>query len=75
MRKKVFISYSHEDKAFVEWLKGSLENLGLDIWYDQQEIQLGDSIKETISLGIQSSSAFIVVLSASSNKSKWLKYD
>ncbi len=75
MKKKVFISYSHEDKVFVEWLKNNLQDLGLEIWYDQQEIQLGDSIKQKISLGIQSSSAFIVILSNSSKNSNWLRYE
>jgi len=51
MNKKLFISYSHEDKEFVEWLKDNLQGLGLEIWYDQQELQLGDSIKGKISEG------------------------
>lgn len=75
MKKKVFLSYSYEDKEFVEWLKDNLQDLGLEIWYDQQEIQLGDSIKKKISLGIQSSSAFIVVFSASSKNSDWVMYE
>jgi len=53
MKKKVFISYSHEDKVFVEWLKNNLQDLGLEIWYDQQEIQLGDSIKLSYGVGLE----------------------
>lgn len=75
MKKKVFISYSYEDKKFVEWLKDNLQDLGLEIWYDQQEIQLGDSIKQKITFGIQSSSAFIVILSNSSKNSNWMRYE
>jgi wobble nucleotide-excising tRNase len=75
MKKKVFISYSYEDKKFVEWLKDNLQDLGLEIWYDQQEIQLGDSIKHKITLCIQSSSAFIVILSNSSKNSNWMRYE
>ncbi|WP_018343898.1 TIR domain-containing protein [Cytophaga aurantiaca] len=75
MNQKVFISYSHEDKKFVEWLKNNLKDLGLDIWFDQQEINLGDSIKNKITTGIQSSSTFIVVLSNSSKNSSWVKYE
>lgn len=75
MNKKVFISYSHEDKGFVEWLKDNLQGLGLEIWYDQQELQLGDSIKSKITEGIQSSSIFIVVLSRVSKKSNWVRYE
>ena len=75
MNKKVFISYSHEDKEFVEWLKNNLEGLGLDIWYDHQELQLGDSIKNKITEGIQSSSIFIVILSKVSKSSAWVRYE
>jgi hypothetical protein len=75
MKKKVFISYSYEDKEFVEWLRDKLQDLDIDIWYDQQELQLGDSIKEKITQGIQASSAFIVVLSKSSRTSNWMRFE
>ena len=75
MKKRVFISYSYEDKKFVEWLQDNLQDLGLEIWYDQQEIHLGDSIKKKIALGIESSSAFIVILSKSSKNSNWVRYE
>jgi HJR/Mrr/RecB family endonuclease len=75
MNKKIFISYSYEDKEFAEWLKDNLQGLGHEIWYDQQEIQLGDSIKKKIIGGIQSSSIFIVILSNSSKNSDWVRYE
>lgn len=75
MNKKVFISYSYEDKEFVEWLKDNLQGSGHEIWYDQQEIQLGDSIKKKIIEGIQSSSTFIIILSNASKKSNWVRYE
>jgi len=75
MNKNVFISYSHEDKDFVEWLRHNLQEFGFDIWYDQQEIRLGDSIKNKIIEGIQSSSIFLVVLSKASSNSSWVKYE
>lgn len=75
MEKKVFISYSYQDKDFVEWLKSNLVDLGLEFWYDQQEINIGDSIKEKVNEGLQSSSAFILVLSSSSMHSDWVKYE
>ena len=75
MKKKVFISFSYRDKDFVEWLKLNLAELGFDFWYDQQEINVGDSIKDKINEGIQSSIAFILVLSSSSMNSDWVKYE
>ncbi|XPV70550.1 MAG: TIR domain-containing protein [Halarcobacter sp.] len=75
MKKQVFISYSHEDKEFVEWLNANLQDTNYDIWYDQKEIQLGDSIQDKIVSGIESSNAFIFVLSNSSLTSKWMQYE
>jgi hypothetical protein len=75
MKKKIFISYSYADKEFVEWLKNELENLDFEIWYDQEEIQVGDSIIDRINTGIHSSDAFIIVLSDSSKNSDWVKYE
>jgi TIR domain./Restriction endonuclease. len=75
MDKKIFISYSYKDKIFVEWLKSNLTELGFEFWYDQQEINVGDRSQEKINEGIQSSSAFILVLSSSSMNSDWVKYE
>lgn len=75
MNKKLFISYSYEDKEFAAWLKDNLQGFGHEIWYDQQEIQLGDSIKKKIIEGIQASSTFIVILSNSSRNSDWVRYE
>jgi len=75
MKKKVFISFSHQDNEFVLWLKDRLKDLDIDFWYDQSEIGLGESIKEKINEGLNSSSAFILILSHSSKNSDWLRYE
>lgn len=75
MKRKVFVSYSYEDKEFVKWLIHNLSDLNIDIWYDNNELRLGDSIKSKIIEGIQSSSTFIVVLSNSSKSSSWVNYE
>jgi hypothetical protein len=75
MKKRVFISYSYQDKDFVEWLKKGLNDLDLDFWYDREQIQLGDNIQKKVTEGIQSSSAIILVLSSSSKNSDWVKYE
>jgi len=74
-KRKIFISYSYQDKDFVEWLKQCLSGLGFVFWYDQNEINVGDSIIKKINEGIQSSSAFVFVLSSSSINSDWVKYE
>lgn len=75
MKKRVFISYSYQDNEFVQWLQEKLKDLDLEFWFDQAEISLGESIKEKVNEGLNSSSAFILVLSHSSKNSDWVKYE
>lgn len=70
---KVFISYSSADLAFAKKLANELRSEGIDVWYDQWEIKVGDSIVQKIDDGIKSSDFLIVVLSKNSVKSKWVK--
>ncbi len=69
----VFISHSHKDKRFVEWLANSLAASGIDVWYDDWEIKVGDSILEKVNEGISQSDFLIVVLSKSSVNSRWVR--
>lgn len=73
-KKKIFISYSHKDREFVERLAHALLEAGEDVWFDQWEILGGDSLVEKIfEEGLSSASAFVVVISPESVKSKWVR--
>lgn len=73
--RKVYISYSTIDKPFVSWLVERLIKEDIDIWYDELEMNAGDVIKEKISEGIKTSSVFLIILSKSSVKSRWVNYE
>ncbi len=74
--KKIFISYSHEDREFVERLAKSLHEAGENVWFDQWEILAGDSlVKKIFEEGLSNASAFIVVLSPRSVSSKWVRQE
>ena len=60
----VFISYSHEDKGFVDKLAGHLILSKVHVWVDRWELNVGDSIIAKIQQVIQEASALIVVLLA-----------
>ncbi len=75
MGNKVFLSYSYEDKQFADWLANKFVENQIDIWYDTNEIKVGESIKQRIEEGISTSSTIIVILSKSSIQSKWVKYE
>lgn len=69
----VFISYSHNDRAFVQKLAQDLrDNGGNKVWLDLWEIRIGDSIIGKIEEGINESDFLIVVLSEHSVMSNWV---
>jgi DNA-binding MarR family transcriptional regulator len=74
--KKIFISYSHSDREFAERLAKSLHEAGEDVWWDRWEIQAGDSlIKKIFEEGLSKATAFVVVISPESVKSKWVRQE
>ena len=75
-KKKIFISYSHEDREFAEQLATALHSAGEEVWWDQWEILGGDSlIQKIFEEGLAQAAAFVVVLSSESVKSKWVRQE
>ena len=78
MTKKfdVFISHASEDKdAFVFPLADSLRRLGINVWYDEFELQIGDSLSRTIDYGLAQSTFGIVVISPAFLRKNWPEYE
>jgi len=71
--RNVFISYSNQDKEFVNRIANDLKDVGLPVWWDQWEIKVGDSIIQKVSDGITRSSYLVAVLSQYSIKSDWVR--
>jgi len=67
----VFISYSHQDKDFVDKLAANLVMHKARVWIDRWELNVGDSIIDKIQEAIQESDALIIVISRSSMESVW----
>ncbi|NHN60060.1 MULTISPECIES: toll/interleukin-1 receptor domain-containing protein [Halorussus] len=67
-----FVSHAGEDKdEFVEPLAKELENCGLNVWYDDFELSVGDSIPNEIQRGLHNSDHGIVVLSEAFFEKSW----
>lgn len=59
-----FISHAKEDKdTFVRPLVDELNRLGVIIWYDEQTLEVGDSLRRNIDLGLRKANYGIVILS------------
>jgi hypothetical protein len=63
----VFISYSRPDRMAVQTLKDGLEGAGLSVWFDFDQLQVGDW-EDKIEKGIQNCSCFVPVLSQSTEQ-------
>lgn len=72
----VFISHASEDKEeVVRPLANALKQTGLEIWYDEFEMKIGDSLRRKIDKGLANSRFGIVVLSKSFIKKGWTNYE
>lgn len=71
-----FISHASADKAdFVDGLASKAISAGLDVWYDQNAIVWGDSIRQKIDDGLRRSYFGVVVLSPSFFDRAWTQYE
>jgi hypothetical protein len=72
----VFISHATEDKdQVVRPLAHALKNRGIDAWYDEFELRVGDSLRRKIDQGIARSRFGLVVLSPSFFAKNWPQYE
>ncbi|MGZ5432695.1 MAG: toll/interleukin-1 receptor domain-containing protein [Thermoanaerobaculia bacterium] len=72
-RPVVFISHSHADKAFVRSLARQLRDRGIDVWLDEAELRVGDSLLDQLGESLDRVDFLLVVLSPASVKSSWVK--
>jgi TIR domain len=71
-----FISHASEDKQdIVRPLANLLGKMGFRIWYDEFELRVGDSLRQSIDRGLVNSRYGIVVLSAAFFAKNWPQYE
>lgn len=71
-----FISHASEDKAkVVKPLAKALTLMGFNIWYDEFELEVGDSLRQSIDQGLASSRFGIVILSPDFFAKNWPQYE
>lgn len=69
----IFLSYSHEDKKIVLKLKKCLEDAGHSLWWDEDNIEVGNVIPQAVEIGIQACDYFALLLTKNSEKSAWVQ--
>lgn len=71
--RAVFISHNRADKPFARKLRAELMRAGIDVWLDENEIAAGNSITEQVSVALDKSAAFLLVLSPAAMNAPWVK--
>ncbi|MDZ7854184.1 MAG: DUF1883 domain-containing protein [Halomonas sp.] len=72
----VFISHASEDKDdFVRPLANALVAEGLNVWFDEMTLRIGDSLRQKIDKGLANSRVGLVVLSPEFINKGWTNYE
>ncbi len=69
----LFLCHSSRDKRFARRIARDLSGLGVAVWYDDWQLEAGDSLHDCIAKAIEESSCVGVVLSPDSMNSRWCK--
>lgn len=67
----VFVSYAHEDEAWVRVLAENLHRAGRDVFFDQWEVIGGSRLSERLQQGLESSEAVVLVVSRAAVDKPW----
>lgn len=70
-----FISYSSQDKPFVERLYADLQVKGVRCWYAPEDLKIGEPFLLGIDKGIRLHDKLLLVLSENSVKSGWVEHE
>lgn len=72
----VFISHASDDKdEFVRPLANALIAQGLNVWFDEMTLRIGDSLRQKIDKGLANSRVGLVILSPAFIKKGWTNYE
>lgn len=69
----VFICHASEDKGLARELASAMKRLGADVWFDEWEIRVGDSIVQKIDKALGVISHLIILLSENSVNKPWVQ--
>lgn len=72
----LFISHASEDKeALVRPLAEELVKYGLNVWYDEFSLELGDSLTASIDKGLIGSKFGLLIISPAFFQKRWTEYE
>lgn len=71
-KKKVFISHCHVQRNLAVELNSLLQENGAETYFDQDQIQSGDSLPDLITEGVACCDTFLLIWSTMAARSQWV---
>jgi hypothetical protein len=71
-KRLVYLAHATEDKGLARPIAEGLIERGIDVWYDQWEIGLGDSVRRKMEQGLGDCTHFVALLTHTSLKKPWV---
>ena len=72
---RCFLSYNKADKEVARSIGAHMALIGIEPWFDEWEIQAGDSIPGKLNEGLVAFDAFVLLWSANANRSNWVRQE
>ena len=69
----IFISHSSKDREAATRLATDLNFCSVDVWLDQWELQIGQSLADGIAKAMEQSRYIAILITVNYNKSVWTK--
>jgi len=74
-RPSVFLSYAHADRTLVRRVGEGLRDQGIDVWIDETQLSVGDSLVTRIERGLDSADFVAFFLSKAAVNSPWARQE
>lgn len=72
MKNQVFLSYVSKDREWAREFADALRSHDVSVWFDSDELAIGDVIATQIQNAIRESDTLVVLLSQHSASSRWM---
>lgn len=69
---RVYLAHATADKPIVRPLAEQLMANGVDVWLDEWDIEVGDSLRQKMEAGLSGMTHFVVVLTPTALKKPWV---
>src|SRR5271165_516437 len=72
---RCFLSHNKADKEVARSIGAHMILTGIDVWFDEWELQAGDSIPGKLNEGLAAFDAFVLLWSADADRSNWVRQE